>query len=104
MSTLLQKAMLLGLGIASISQQKIDKYIDHLKKKNNLSEKEGRRLARDLIRKSKELQKEFAKVAVKNINSFLKNNRHIKKKDIEALRKIVSGKKMKAKARNKKKR
>lgn len=90
MSPLLRKALLLGLGIASISQQKINKYVENLKKKKNLNDREGRKLARDLLKKSRVIEKEFARIAVKNINHFLKSNKCISKKDIELLRKLIS--------------
>lgn len=92
MSPLLRKALLFGLGVASISQEKIDKFVKHLKKNKNLNEREGRRLANEMLRRSRELEKELAKIAIKNMNHFIKTNKYISKRDIDILRKIISNK------------
>ena len=85
----------------SISQEKIDRFVKHLKKNKSLNEREGRRLAKELFKRSRDIEKEFAKIAIKNMNHFIKTNKYISKRDIDILRKIISNRKGKAKKKTK---
>ena len=73
MGDLIGKALLSGLGLASLTKEAIQKTADDLIKKSNLSEEEGRRVAKDWRRRSTKAQKDLEKTVEKTVNKLLKN-------------------------------
>jgi len=65
MSDLMSKALLCGLGLASLTKDAIQKSAEDLVKQSKISEEEGRRLVKDLQRRSAQAQKALEK----NVNS-----------------------------------
>jgi polyhydroxyalkanoate synthesis regulator phasin len=57
----ISRALLCGLGLASLTKDAIRKTAEELVKKSKISEEEGRRLVMDLPRRSKEAQKALEK-------------------------------------------
>jgi polyhydroxyalkanoate synthesis regulator phasin len=52
MNDLMNKTLLCGLGLASLTKDSIEKSVDDLLKRAKISEEEGRKLAKDLLRRS----------------------------------------------------
>ena len=73
MSDLISKALLSGLGLASLTKDAIQKTAEELVKKSNLSEEEGRKLVKDLHRRSAKAQKDLEKTIETAVNKLLKN-------------------------------
>jgi polyhydroxyalkanoate synthesis regulator phasin len=73
MSDLISKALLNGLGLASLTKDAIHKTVADLAKKSNLSEEEGRRLVKELRRRSTKAQKDLEKTVTTAVNKLLKN-------------------------------
>ncbi len=73
MSNLVSRALLSGLGLASLTKNAIQKTAEDLVKRSNLSEEEGRRLVKDLHRRSTKAQKAMEKTVEKAVNKLLKN-------------------------------
>jgi polyhydroxyalkanoate synthesis regulator phasin len=73
MNDLISKALLSGLGLASLTKDAIKKTVEDLVKKSNLSEEEGRRLVKDLHRRSMKAQKALEKTVETAVNKLLKN-------------------------------
>src|ERR1700677_2139477 len=73
MSDLISKALLSGLGLASLTKDAIQKTAEELVKKSNLSEEEGRKLVKDLHRRSAKAQKDLEKTVETAVNKLLKN-------------------------------
>jgi polyhydroxyalkanoate synthesis regulator phasin len=73
MSDLISKALLNGLGLASLTKDAIHKTVQDLEKKSNLSEEEGERLIKDLHRRSTKAQKALEKTVETAVNKLLKN-------------------------------
>lgn len=73
MSDLISKALLSGLGLASLTKDAIQKTAEDLVKKSNLSEEEGRKLVKDLHRRSSKAQKDLEKTVETAVNKLLKN-------------------------------
>jgi polyhydroxyalkanoate synthesis regulator phasin len=73
MSDLISKALLSGLGLASLTKDAIQKTAEDLVKKSNLSEEEGRRLVKELHRRSTKAQKDMEKTVETAVNKLLKN-------------------------------
>jgi polyhydroxyalkanoate synthesis regulator phasin len=62
----LKKAMLIGIGLAAATREKVEEYIQELVKKGEISEKEGKELLNDLLERSKKMKDEMEK-KVENI-------------------------------------
>ena len=56
MSEVMSKALLCGLGLASLTKDAIQKTVEDLVKQSKISEEEGRKVAKDLQRRSKQAQ------------------------------------------------
>ena len=54
---LMNKGFLLSVGLASIGKDKLEKIIKQLIRKGKISEKDGRKIVRDLIKKSRDEKK-----------------------------------------------
>jgi polyhydroxyalkanoate synthesis regulator phasin len=61
MSDLISKALLCGLGLASLTKDAIQKSVKDLVEESKISEAEGRRLVKDLQRRSTRAQKTLEK-------------------------------------------
>jgi polyhydroxyalkanoate synthesis regulator phasin len=61
MSDLLSKALLCGLGLASLTKDAIQKAVEDLIRRSKISEEEGRKLVKDLQRRSTLAQKALEK-------------------------------------------
>jgi polyhydroxyalkanoate synthesis regulator phasin len=57
MGDIISKALLTGLGLASLTKDAIEKTVSDIASRSNLSEAEGRRLVKDLQKRSGEAQK-----------------------------------------------
>jgi polyhydroxyalkanoate synthesis regulator phasin len=73
MSDVIRNALLSGLGLASLTKDAIQKTAEDVAKKSNLSEEEGRRLVKDLHRRSTKAQKDLQKTVETAVNKLLKN-------------------------------
>ncbi len=54
MIDLLKKATYIGVGLASISKDKLDDFVKEIAENTDMSEKEGRQLVKDFIDESKD--------------------------------------------------
>jgi polyhydroxyalkanoate synthesis regulator phasin len=61
MSQSIKKALLCGLGLASLTKEAIQKTAEDLVSRSKISEEEGRRLVKDLHRRSAHAQRELEK-------------------------------------------
>lgn len=59
MFDLIKKTMLTGVGLAGLTKDKIEKLAKELAKKGKLSEKEGKKLVDDLLKKSEQARKDL---------------------------------------------
>ena len=71
MSEFITKAMLSGLGLASLTKDAIEQMARELAKRSKLSEHEGRRLMRDLQRKSVRTQKAMHQTMEGAVHTFV---------------------------------
>jgi len=54
MLDLLRKSVLIGIGLAAMTKDKVEEVARKIAEENNLSEEEGRKLAEDLLKRSDE--------------------------------------------------
>jgi len=73
MSDVISKALLCGLGLASLTKDAIQKTAEDLVKQSKISEEEGRRLVTDLQRRSKQAQKALEKEVDAAVHKVLQN-------------------------------
>jgi len=80
------KTFLAGVGLAVATKEKIDAHIEELVEKGKLSEKEGRDLAEDLLKKSKQARKDLQKQVEKWVDEVLHKLQIPSKSDMEKLK------------------
>ncbi|MBF0197499.1 MAG: hypothetical protein HQL32_07300 [Planctomycetes bacterium] len=97
MSEILKKSLLTGLGLASLTAEKVQGLAKELKEKGKLNEKEGRELADDLLKQSteakKELESKIEAVVAKTLgklNLAPKAELDALKEEIEALKEKIN--------------
>jgi polyhydroxyalkanoate synthesis regulator phasin len=85
MFELFKKTIWLGAGLAVMTTEKIEEAVAEIVKKGQLSEKEGRELAADLVEKSKKAKKELGEKVEKIINKTLQKLNIPSRKEMEEL-------------------
>ena len=72
MSDLISRAMLCGLGLASLSKDAIQKTAEEFIEQSKISEEEGRRLIKELHKRSAKVQKTIDKKVEHAVNEALR--------------------------------
>jgi polyhydroxyalkanoate synthesis regulator phasin len=72
MSDLISRAVLCGLGLASLSKDAIQKTAEDFIEQSKLSEEEGRRLVKEIHRKASQIQKTLDKKVEDAVNHALR--------------------------------
>jgi polyhydroxyalkanoate synthesis regulator phasin len=73
MSDLFTKALVSGLGFASLTKDAIKKTVEDLVNKSKISEEEGRKILKDFHQRSTEAQRAVEKNIKTAVNKVLKN-------------------------------
>jgi len=81
----IHKMFLAGVGFASMTKDKIDEHIKELVEKGKLTEKEGREIADDMLKKSKQAKEDFEKQVEKTVQQTLGTLKIASKEDVEKL-------------------
>ena len=68
----IKKSMLIGVGLAALTREKIENTVDELIKKGEISEKEGKEAIDELMEKSKEFKKELTEKVEKAVADAIK--------------------------------
>ena len=104
MIDLVKKAMLTGIGVASLTKDKIEEIAKEFTQKGKLSEQEGEKLVREMVAKTEESKEELKKQIDSMIETALAKTRVARAADIEELRKEIASlrKEIKALQDNKK--
>jgi polyhydroxyalkanoate synthesis regulator phasin len=80
MFDLIKKTMLTGVGLAAMTKDKVEELAKELSEKGKLSEKEGKDLVDDLLKKSEQSRKDLDMVTKKDIARLEKKIKNIEKK------------------------
>ena len=59
MKDFIKRMMLFGIGLAAMTREKIEEFVNELVKKGEVSEKEGKEMVQELIDKSKKVRKDL---------------------------------------------
>ena len=81
----IHKMFLAGVGLAAMTKDKIDEHVKELVEKGKLSEKEGREIADEMLKKSKQAKDDLEKQVEKQVQQSLQALQIASKEDIEKL-------------------
>jgi len=76
---------LAGVGLAAMTKDKIDEHVKELVEKGKLTEKEGREIADEMLKKSKRAKKDLEKQVEKQVQQALQTLQIASKEDVEKL-------------------
>ena len=71
MLDLMKKGILIGIGVASLTKDRVEELVEKIAEESKLSEEEGRKLAKELLEKSEEARKEFQDQVGKRVKEAL---------------------------------
>ena len=86
MIDLVKKAMFTGLGVMSLTKEKVEEIAKDFVEKGQLSEQEGRTLVKEMIEKSEESKNEIKKQIDTAVKAALSQMDIASKSDLEAVR------------------
>lgn len=81
----IHKMFLVGMGLAAMTKEKIDEHIKELVEKGKLTEKEGREMADEMLKKSKQATEDLEKQVEKRVQQTLQKLQVPSKKEVEEL-------------------
>ncbi len=81
----IHKMFLAGVGFAAMTKDKIDEHVKELVEKGKLTEKEGREMADDMLKKSKQAAEDLEKQVEKLVQQTLGTLQIPSKKEVEEL-------------------
>ncbi len=89
MFDLIKKAMLTGVGLASISIDKIDEIAKELMEQGNLTEQEGRKLVQEMMGYAEKSKEQLEKQVAYYVEKAMDKMDVARKKDVEELRETL---------------
>lgn len=92
MRELLERAVLIGLGLASLTQEKAKAWADELTKRGELRREEIRRWVDDLVARGEKSREELRKMLREEVRKALKEMGLATREDIEALHRLMEEK------------
>jgi len=90
MIDLVKKAMFTGIGVMSLTKEKVEEIAGEFVEKGKLSEQEGKTLVKDILERSEESKGEMKKQVEQMVKSTLAKMDIATKSDIEALKNDLS--------------
>lgn len=85
MFDILKKTLLFGAGLASMTREKMEKFVEEMVKRGELSEKEGRELVDDLVVRSRKVRKDFEEGVAGAVAKTLKKLNIPRRSEIEEI-------------------
>jgi len=90
MFELIEKTMLAGIGVVSLTQKKAEELIDDLKEKLDLSEDEGKKLLEKLQEAAKDSQQKLEEMAREEVKKACERAGVVTEEEIAGLKKKVA--------------
>ena len=81
----IHKMFLAGVGFAAMTKDKIDEHVKELVERGKLTEKEGREIAEDMLKKSEQARKDLQERVEKLVQEALQKLHVASREDIEKL-------------------
>jgi len=85
MIELLRKTLLVGIGAATLTKEKIDGLVDELVKKGEIASKEGPKLVKELLQESQNAKKELEKKVEEATQKALRKLNLASERELKAL-------------------
>ncbi len=89
MSDMLKKMGLFGIGVISLTQEKIDEFTQEMIKKGEMSREEGKKFVREVLSEKEKQIKEIEDKINKKVEEAVQKSGVVMKSDIEALEKKI---------------
>ena len=90
MLEIIEKTLLAGIGVVSLTQKKAEELIDELKEKLNLSEDEGKKLLEKLQGAAKESQQKLEDMAREEVKKACERVGVVTQEEVTELKKKVT--------------
>jgi polyhydroxyalkanoate synthesis regulator phasin len=91
MIELIKKAVLTGIGVASLTKEKMEEISKEFIKKGKLSEEEGENLVADMLKRAEESRKSLEKQTEKIVDTTLGKMQLVRASDISELKTEIEG-------------
>jgi len=85
MRDIVRKSILLGIGLAALTREKIEETAKKIAEEDNLTEEEGRKVAEDLFKQSDETRKNLKEQVEKFVDNALEKLNSPSRKDLQKL-------------------
>ncbi len=85
MLDIVRKSILLGIGVAAMTRDKIEEVANKIAEEDNLSEEEGKKMAEDLLKHSDEAKKNLKEQVEKFVDNALEKLNSPSRKDLQKL-------------------
>ena len=89
MKELFDKLLSLGIGIAAVSKEQVEKIVDELVEKGKMTRNESSQVVEELINKGKDTQKKLEEAINRKVEEALKNLNIVTTKDLDELYKRI---------------
>ncbi|PIN79786.1 hypothetical protein COV16_02385 [Candidatus Woesearchaeota archaeon CG10_big_fil_rev_8_21_14_0_10_34_8] len=95
MKKVIKQTVNLGFGVSTLTQEQVKKFTTMLMKKQGINEREAKKVAKSMLKKSIETQRKVNKTVMDAASTFFNTVGLATKKDIADLRKEIRKKKSK---------
>lgn len=102
MIDIVKKAVLTGIGVASLTTDKIEEFSREFIEKSKMSEQEGLRFVQDMVKRGKESQEALKKQTESVVKDVLDKMNLAKSEEVVALKEEIAGLKEELEALKKK--
>ncbi len=89
MSDMLRKMGLFGIGVLSLTQEKIEEFTQEMVKKGEMSKDEGKKFVKDVLSEKEKQLKDMEEKINERVKENLKRSGIVMKSDIETLEKKI---------------
>ena len=90
MLDIVRKTLLLGIGLAAMTRDKVEEVAKKIAEEDKLSEEEGRKLAEDLLNQSDEARKNLKEQVEKFVDNTLDKLNSPSRKDLQNIEERVA--------------
>jgi len=91
MIELIKKAVLTGIGVASLTKEKMEEISKEFVEKGKLSEEEGEKLVADMLKRAEDSRKSLEKQTEKIVDTTLGKMQLVRASDISELKTEIEG-------------
>lgn len=89
MSDILRKMGLFGVGLISLTKDKVEELSQEMVKKGEISQEEGKKFVQEVLSEKEQQLKHLEKQVNDKVNDFINKSGVVTRKDIQALEKKI---------------